>query len=168
MSGNAATEFFQFEEHLQKLVFNQLLDEHKRLLVENKQYQYFKEETPYLDRQLYIRDHKRTRRADESLKQKFLEQWHYATPDEVASGRNNRNIKTPRFDVFSLISHGTAASELVACDYLHHMMENKLPCGFDHMEHEHNIKHKISSALLLYRITSVFGNSPQEGTDGYK
>ncbi|KAJ9609200.1 hypothetical protein H2200_006972 [Cladophialophora chaetospira] len=103
------------------------------------------------------------------LKERFLEDWHYSSEAEREAGQDrrtfDRELMNNRFDVSTLCSHG-AEGDLVVCEYPGRMQDTPA-CGHSYESHR-EFWYKISSQLLYYRVTTIFGMPPSDENDGYK
>jgi hypothetical protein len=105
------------------------------------------------------------------IKEAFRKKWTYSPPSQHQLWERKFDLfRYPRFDIMSLQIHGaTAAGRLDICSFQdqdpQHGQEAKCKVAWN--EH-HYLWQKISSPLLYYRVTSMFGMPPRDETDGYK
>jgi hypothetical protein len=103
------------------------------------------------------------------LRVKFLQQWRYAIEPELAtffSEQISHRIQQNKthFDNSTLCSHDLEG-ELAVYEYSEH---SKHPPGYGHGYDAHkSLDDKISSQLLYYRLTTIFGMPPQRKLNAY-
>ncbi|EXJ64092.1 hypothetical protein A1O7_00428 [Cladophialophora yegresii CBS 114405] len=180
---NPTMELFQLDEHVQKLIFTRFLSKYALLEKENKQLRVNARLTPYIDWQLYTQSHGIIPDPEEMidpqsheletngfvLSAKFAEQWRHATEAE----RNGSPEETREhglcpavFEPLDLWSHGVGG-ELAICGFSsvesNEYMEEVTPCGQGYSTFEHKpLSRRISSQLLYYRLTVMFGMPPPQ------
>jgi hypothetical protein len=106
------------------------------------------------------------------IKKILREKWTYATSSQHELYERSFNVfRNPHFSVMSLLIHGaTAAGKMEMCNEQDQMGGGggeDAKCKFQWNEH-HYLWDKISSQLLYYRVTSMFGMPPAVEGDGYK
>ena len=147
------SDFEGLEPRLQRLLFAKLRAEVVRLHGIEQSWSFYKRDCPRADRQLYTwagRDRLGEDEEDEKLQ--FQEKWSY-TADTQESGRRY-TIDWSAWDL---------AVEDPTSDQSRLVLKKDRKLNFDA-----SFTRTISSQLLYYRITAVFGMMPQSVSDEYK
>jgi hypothetical protein len=174
-SDSADSDFASLEPRMQQQLFSKLRTENARLLKVEEKWRQLTASCPRTDTQIYLgfptiepgdEEDERNSSNEEAT---FLNRWSYPIGDsdenekDGGKGRGLETIGNASWDRLNLIadspdsnlrlnSHHSIAWDLHSCP-------QKLNYGFSY---------RVSSQLLLYRLTVTFGMPPPKKGDGYK
>jgi len=151
-------DFAAMEPAHQQRLFKYLRQEYERLLDEERQLSRIKRLRPYIDSQIFTVDSRaKPGRAEGkgkneySQKDSFLDTWTYGDDDDGVTRE-----PTTEWNFLDLMSETPAADLQVR------------PRNGPQCADAFRLCDRISSQLLLYRLTAVFGMPPRKGTDGHR
>jgi hypothetical protein len=163
-SDTADDEFASLEPRFQLLLFDRLRTEHARLTSMTEQLEEFSWRMPVVDRQLSLGTSTNTSNALEFDTDRVLHRiiWSY-----VPSEGPDRHYHARRDDDFKqwsdrVLRAGLPDTKFIICP--HHILAWSCECKLPKV----CLCERISSQLLLYRISATFGMPPAEECDGYK
>ena len=196
-SDNADSEFASLEPRLQQLLFSRLRTENARLREVERRWRLLTMCCPHLDTQIHLSSTRIEPGGGEdeqngfNQQTVFLRQWSYLVEDaydsengdgEYTGSRTGNSIRDldsveanegegsipelvrdTKWDCSNLISQ-SPDSELRLC-FHHNDVLTRCSCrpkGYG------RFSHRVSSQLLLYRLTVTFGMPPPQEVDGYK
>ena len=182
-SDSAVSEFSSLEPRLQQILFGSLRKQHARLIEKADKWDHLTRFCPHIDSQIHL-----TRARAEpgdgldeengyNQRQKFVNTWSYISEDDDGSEIESVG------DVEGSLSGGLYGGRKAIRDISWHTydlirespeLELKLVDRSLSARRSYSSTwcdgfwHQISSQLLLYRLTVVFGMPPPKETDGYK
>lgn len=174
------SDFASLDSHSQLLLFTRLRTENARLREGDRKWRLLTKYCPRTDLQIYLSSTRSEPGGGEdeqngyNQQRGFLDRWSYLIEDgydnesegEDHPGRDEASdpelVRDITWDYFHLVSE-SPDSDLRLC--FHDWCPTRCPCrptGYD------SFSRRVSSQLLLYRLTVTFGMPPPREDDGYK
>ena len=156
------SDFEALEPPLQRILFGKLRAEVVRLQEVEQSWSFYTKDCPRADRQLYTRD-ARERLGDDEEEEKlqFQEKWSYAEDTSEDGQPNTTSWSAWDLKVEDPTSHQT-----------HLVLEDPKAKNssdwFHLLQKTVHFSDSISSQLMYYRLTAVFGMMPRSVSDEYK
>ena len=176
------SDFTGLDIRLQSLLFGSFRDEINRLKAVERSWSRFKSRCPRLDREIYIPsdripnedDWEEEKDDDEKINPYKVMQIAYNKWSYVNPGEDERNLRTAMRR--SSVSETEQRVDWYSGSNLYYDKEERRLVAVDRRETLHNLMlylsprlpDLISSQLLLYRTTIIFGMPPADESDGYK
>jgi hypothetical protein len=152
------SEFTSLEPHLQKLLFRGLRTEIARLQEIKDDWTVLERSCPSIDLNIYRSSNTGRTREEDDISDTFWQKWSYI--EEGDGSRQVTHRPAVRWDSYSLFSDPDSdLLRICSCSEI---------CGCAFGSWKRAFYRRISSQLLLYRLTILFGMPPPVETDGYK